>query len=129
MQRRIGILGLLLAACNATSAVPQVGELRYGCADVIEVVVSVEAGGTYRFEVAVRSADSGWEKYADAWEVRAPSGSVLATRLLTHPHVEEQPFTRGLAGVVIPDGVEEVEVAARDSSDGFCGRTQTVSIP
>jgi hypothetical protein len=126
---RLVWLVLVLVACSASITSPPPGEVPDGCADVIEVVVAAEPGGTYRFDVTVRSADTGWEKYVDAWEVRAPDGSVLGTRFLTHPHVDEQPFTRSLTGVGVPGGVEEVEVAARDLADGFCGQTLTVPIP
>jgi hypothetical protein len=99
------------------------------CADVADVVITADAPGTYRLEVTVRSPDTGWEKYADAWEVRAPDGSVLGTRVLAHPHVDEQPFTRSLSGVAVPEGMAEVEVAARDLVEGFCGETMTVPVP
>ena len=99
------------------------------CADVDDVVITAESGGTYRFEVTVRSSETGWDKYADAWEVRAPNGSVLGTRILAHPHVDEQPFTRSLTGVAIPEGVAEVEVAARDLVEGFCGVAMQVPVP
>ncbi len=118
---------ILVMACGKSSpspiAAPEV------CADVIEAVVERQADGVFRFDVTVRSSDTGWEKYADAWEVRAPDGSVLGTRLLTHPHVDEQPFTRSLSGVAIPDGIGEVEVAARDLVEGFCGKTRQISLP
>ena len=58
--------------------------------------------------------------------MRLPDGTVAGTRELAHPHVEEQPFTRSLSGVPIPDGVESVTVAARDSVAGFCGSTVEV---
>ncbi|MGI9647938.1 MAG: hypothetical protein ACR2OI_05405 [Acidimicrobiia bacterium] len=131
-MRSIGVvLLLLMAACGggeeAESVVPGApGPL---CADVIEVVVTPEAAGTYHFEVTVHSPDTGWEKYADAWEVRSLDETVLATRVLAHPHVDEQPFTRSLGGVAIPEGVMEVEVAARDLVEGFCGETVIVPVP
>ncbi|MGI9648811.1 MAG: hypothetical protein ACR2OI_09855 [Acidimicrobiia bacterium] len=131
-MRSIGVVLLLLvAACGggeeAESALP--GAPAPLCADVVEVEVTAETAGTYRFDVTVRSPDTGWEKYADAWEVRSLDGTVLATRVLAHPHVDEQPFTRSLGGVVIPAGVTEVEVAARDLVEGFCGETVAVPIP
>jgi hypothetical protein len=93
------------------------------------VDVQVEAtGSAYTFVVTVSSADTGWDKYADAWEIRGPGGEVLGTRELAHPHENEQPFTRSLSGVDIQSDVTEVEVAARDSVEGFCGDTMTVSI-
>lgn len=115
------------SSTTSTSSTPVASEPM--CADVVEVRVSAEEGGTYRFDVTVRSPDTGWEKYADAWEVRAPDGTVLGTRVLAHPHVDEQPFTRSLTGVAVPEGVVEVVVAARDLVEGFCGETRTVRLP
>lgn len=100
-----------------------------GQADVVAVEVSRAADGTWRFDVTVRHADEGWDHYADAWEVVAPDGTVLGTRTLLHPHVEEQPFTRSLSGVVIPEGLAEVIVRARDSVHGHGGRELRVALP
>ena len=125
-------LALLVSACGgseelvASESVPDAPPL---CADVENVEITAEAGGAYRFDVTVRSPDTGWEKYADAWEIRAPDGTVLGTRTLAHPHVDEQPFTRSLSGVVIPTDVTTVEVAARDLVEGFCGMAMTVPVP
>ncbi len=98
-----------------------------GEADVLDVVVSCNA--TCRFDVTVKHADGGWDHYANAWEVVAPNGEVLGTRTLHHPHVDEQPFTRSLGGVEIPQGVTEVVVRAYDSVHGDGGHEFTVSIP
>lgn len=108
---------------------PASSDPRSGCADVTAVDVSTGDEGLLTFRVTVVSADTGWEKYADAWEVRDPSGSVLGIRELAHPHVDEQPFTRSLSGVEIPPGIERVVVAARDSVEGFCGSTMEVALP
>lgn len=83
----------------------------------------------YTFNVTVQHADEGWDHYADSWEVLAPDGRVLATRVLLHPHVGEQPFTRSLTGVEIPTGIEAVEVRAHDSVHELGGITLTVEIP
>lgn len=117
-------LALVVAACGGSGTDHAAG----GCADVVAAEVEPD-GETFRLRVTVRSADTGIEKYADAWEVRSPSGEVLGVRTLTHPHVDEQPFTRSLGGVEIPAGLDEVEVAARDSVEGFCGATLTVPVP
>lgn len=98
------------------------------CADVVAVQVTATGDRTFGFDVTVASGDTGWDKYADAWEIRTPDGRVVGVRELLHPHVDEQPFTRSLAGVEIPEGVEDVVVAARDSVGGFCGETMTVSL-
>jgi len=98
-------------------------------AEVVAVEITPEGGGSYRFDVTVRHPDTGWDAYADRWEVLAPDGKVLGTRVLAHPHVDEQPFTRSLGGVAIPGSVEEVTVRARDSVDGWGEVTKTVPVP
>lgn len=60
-------------------------------ADVLFVRARLQADGTWVFEVTVKHEDTGWEHYADLWEVLTPDGEVLATRELAHPHVKEQP--------------------------------------
>jgi hypothetical protein len=98
-------------------------------ADVVGVQVAAEAGGTFRLDVTVRSDETGWDKYADRREVLAPDGTVLGIRELAHPHVEEQPFTRSLGGVVIPECVTTLRLRARDSVEGWGGAEMTVPVP
>jgi len=100
-----------------------------GEADVLDVRVQAQSDGTYRFDATVRHADAGWDHYADAFEIVGPDGAVLATRVLAHPHVNEQPFTRSLSGVRIPQGIATVEVRARDKVHGLGGKTQHVALP
>ena len=99
-----------------------------GCAHVVDASISLTAAG-YTINATVSSADTGWDKYADAWEVRDEQGLVLGERVLAHPHETEQPFTRSLAGVQIPEEVEELTIAARDSVLGFCGEVFVVEVP
>lgn len=154
MRRVVGVTALVLAvaACGGddatateTSTIPETaaadatttstaaplttttGSSVDGCADVIDGSVSA-AGETFTVSATVRSDDTGEEKYADAWEVRTLDGEVLGERILTHPHVNEQPFTRSLDGVEIPDDVDEVVLAAHDSVVGFCGAELTVAV-
>ena len=109
--------GLLLSLAIAVAA----GGAGAGEADVVEASAR-ESGGNWTFSATVRHADTGWEHYADAWRVVAPDGAVLGTRTLHHPHVSEQPFTRSLSGVRVPDGVGTVRIEARDSVHGWGGR-------
>ena len=104
-------------------------EVSAGEADVVEVEVASQGNGAYRFDVAVRHGDEGWQHYADKWDVLAPDGTVLATRTLLHPHVEEQPFTRSLSGVLIPGNIREVSVRAHDLVHEYGGKTVTVKLP
>ncbi len=100
-----------------------------GEADVIDVTVSEQSQGVYRFSVTVAHADTGWDHYADRWEVVAPDGTILGTRTLLHPHENEQPFTRSLSGVVVPPGIESVTVRAHDNVHEFGGAEMTVPLP
>lgn len=100
-----------------------------GEADVIKVKVDKKAEGIYDFAVTVQHADEGWDHYADGWEIVDDQGNVLATRVLHHPHVNEQPFTRGLSGVTLPADLSKVTVRAHDSVHDHGGRTIAVDLP
>ena len=89
-----------------------------GPPEVVEATASKQ-GDTWRFDVTIAHADTGWDHYADGWFVLAPDGTELGYRELLHPHVNEQPFTRSLSGVVIPDGTREIFVKAHCSVDGW----------
>lgn len=114
-------LALALSLAGGTAAA--------GEADVVGVEVSAEGNGSYRFDVTVEHADEGWDHYADAWDVVAPDGTVLGTRVLLHPHENEQPFTRSLNGVAVPDGITEVTLRAKDSVHEYGGAEITVTLP
>ncbi|MCR9219627.1 MAG: hypothetical protein NXI21_05315 [Alphaproteobacteria bacterium] len=117
---------LFAAALLLTAATPEPAWA--GGADVVAVEIDRTGEGVYRFSVTVRHADEGWDHYADRFVVLAPDGRVLGTRVLHHPHVEEQPFTRALSGVEAPAGIDTVTVRAHDSVHGFDGRAMTVRI-
>ena len=100
-----------------------------GEANVIDVDVSCNGDSICRFDVTVRHDDEGWKHYANRWEVLSPDGEILATRVLAHPHDNEQPFTRSLANVKIPDGLSEVVVRAHDLIHEFGGDEMVVQLP
>ena len=106
-----------------------------GNADVTYVKAVLTNDGTWTFYVTVRHPDSGWEDYADGWDVLTPDGIVLKpdpaspfTRLLLHPHENEQPFTRSQSGIAIPPDVTQVRVRAHDLADGYGGREVVVDL-
>ena len=76
-------------------------------------------GDTWTFSVTLLHADTGWDDYADGWRVVAEDGTEFGYRELLHPHVNEQPFTRSLSRVVVPDGVTNVYIEARTNTDGW----------
>lgn len=99
-----------------------------GEADVLKVDINRE-GDSYIFQVTVKHQDEGWSHYADRWEVLGAEDSVLASRVLHHPHVHEQPFTRSLSGVELPANLDEVRIRAHDSVHGYGGQTIRVLLP
>jgi hypothetical protein len=104
-------------------------------ADVIFVRAVESADGTWTFHVTVSHPDTGWDDYADGWDVLTLDGEVIKpdpdspfTRLLTHPHESEQPFTRSQSRIAIPSGLNQVQVRAHDLVDGFGGRVVIVDL-
>ena len=132
--------GLALAACAAPMEEtpmpdPTQSPRSAANADVQYVRAVQQAEGTWTFSVTVAHPDTGWEDYADGWDVVLPDGTVVKpdpdspfTRLLLHPHETEQPFTRSQSGIAIPAGVTEVTVRAHDLVDGFGGREVSVDL-
>lgn len=118
----MGRAGLLIVA--AIWALPAAA----GEADVRDVSAVREAGGTWRFEVTIRSKDRGWDYYCDRFEIVTREGKVLGTRILVHPHDDEQPFTRGLAGVPVAPGIRAVTVRASMKPGGAGGEVRTVEL-
>jgi hypothetical protein len=77
------------ASGNATADNQTAGNL----ADVL----SVDASGDpnmYQFAVEIASPDTGCDQYANWWEVVNEDGELIYRRVLTHSHIDEQPFIR-----------------------------------
>ena len=102
------------------------GAAQSGDVDVEKVNAIHSGNGVYTFHVMLRHADTGWEHYADRWDVATPDGKVLGSRKLLHPHVDEQPFTRSLSGIRVPAGTKSVTIRAHDKVHGEGGREITV---
>lgn len=104
-------------------------------ADVTYVRAVQTGENTWTFHVTVAHPDTGWDDYADGWDVVLPDGAVVKpdpdspfTRLLLHPHENEQPFTRSQSGIEVPPGVTRVTVRAHDLVDGWGGREVVVDL-
>lgn len=98
-----------------------------GEADVVDVKVRYNGGNSFQVITTVKHADTGWKHYANGWEVLDEGGKVLGTRVLYHPHVNEQPFTRSYT-LAIPDSVKQITVRALDSVHGTGGKTITLKL-
>lgn len=102
-----------------------------GLADpaVIEEVRANPSGTGWRFDVTLSHGDTGWDDYADGWRVELEDGTIIGTRPLAHPHVEEQPFTRSQSGIAVPDGVTTVFVRASTNVEGWAEATSPFILP
>lgn len=105
-MRLIGPAAAFFAALTVSTAM----------ASEIEIVDvrATKSGDSWHFDVTLLHNDTGWDHYADGWRVVGPDGDVYGTRILAHPHVNEQPFTRSLGGVAIPDGMSTVLIQVRE---------------
>ncbi len=97
--------------------------------DVVGVDAEQESDGTWEFSVTLSSPYDSPERYADAWRVVGPDGTVYGERIVGHDHATEQPFTRSQSGIAIPDGVSQVLVEGRDQVSGWGGATLTYVLP
>lgn len=95
--------------------------------EVVAVKVD-KVGMVWNIHVTIRHEDIGWDHFADGWEVLDAQGNVLGYRQLMHPHVDEQPFTRSLTGVVIPDGTREIFVRPHCSVHGWAAEAKRVEL-
>lgn len=123
MARFLTLLSVLLLA-----PLLAVDELGADEAGVVDVTIAALGGDRYRINATLEHADTGWDHYADAWDVLDESGAVLGTRILHHPHVDEQPFTRSLT-LDIPRSVATVTIRARDSLHNYGGKTFSIAVP
>ena len=117
----IGLVGTVVLASS--------GDALAGKASVVNAKATAQGNHTYSFSATVSHADTGWKHYANKFEILSPDGKVLGTRVLYHPHVNEQPFTRGLGNVKIPAGIKAVSVRAWDLVHKAGTKTFTVKLP
>lgn len=94
----------------------------------VQYVKVVKKGDVWDFHVTVKHDDTGWDHYADWWRITTEEGEEIARRVLRHPHIDEQPFTRSLYGVSIPEGVGIIMIEAHDKVHGYGGRTVVVDL-
>ena len=104
-------------------------------ADVTFVRAISTGEESWTFHVTVDHPDTGWEDYADGWDVVLPDGTIVKpdetspfTRLLTHPHETERPFTRSQSNIIIPASITSVTVRAHDLVAGFGGKEVVVDL-
>jgi hypothetical protein len=97
-------------------------------ADVVYVAAMQIDDGTWCFKTSVKNNDLGWTHYANAWEVTDLKGNRLGYRKITHPHVNEQPFTRRQCQIIIPKEMNKVIVRASNNTNGYGGNIIVVDL-
>ena len=97
--------------------------------DVVDAELVPTGDDTWRISATISSPYDTPERYADAFRVSTPDGTVLGVRELLHDHANEQPFTRSLEEVEIPAEVDRVIVGGRDLTNGWGGETVEVPVP
>jgi hypothetical protein len=117
MTRAVTLV-LTLLTCPALATEPTIEN----------ITATQTAPGLWRFDVTLSHPDTGWDHYADGWRVLDMAGNALGMRVLHHPHVTEQPFTRSLSDVPIPSGTTEVQIQARDHPKGWSTTTKTITL-
>jgi hypothetical protein len=127
---KLAICVLVLLGFSTPTAMSQNAD-----ADVVYVSAEYHGDRGWVFHVTVSHPDTGWDDYCNGWNVVTDSGNVLKinatdtfTRLLLHPHENEQPFTRSQGRLTIPDSVTHVTVRAHDLVSGFGGREIIVNL-
>ena len=123
LSLRPAALSLMLGCLLGTS------QLLANDAAIVDAKI-LPAGGDRQFQIHVtlEHADTGWDHYANRWDVLDENGKLLGSRTLHHPHVNEQPFTRSLS-LTIPAGVKQVTIVASDSVHGDNEQTFTLEVP
>ena len=117
----LSLFALFLAFCAALPAAADDPR--------IETATARLSGGTWTISVTLSHPDTGWDHYADGWRVLDDNGTELALRVLAHPHVNEQPFSRSLSGITLPKGTQHVMIQARCNVDGWGDELFRLTLP
>ncbi len=118
---KTALTALLYALCTALPALADDAR--------IENATARQSGGTWAISVTLSHPDTGWDHYADGWRVLDDKGNELGLRVLAHPHVNEQPFTRSLSGIALPEGATSVMIQARCNVDGWGEELFRLTLP
>ncbi len=125
---RTSLIHTLHQACLSAAAITGMALPAMADSPLVEDVQMEKTGMGWRVSVTLSHADTGWDHFADSWRIEDAEGKVIAVRKLMHPHVEEQPFTRSLSSVMLPDGTREIYVRAHCSKGGWHDETTKVKI-
>jgi hypothetical protein len=125
--RRFAMLFMAIAVISEAAQANGGNERHFP--DVIAVDVRVSGPNLFDFDVTISSAYDTPQRYADGFRIYTTGNRVLGERKLLHDHQHEQPFTRDLYAVKIPQEVKTVRVQARDQKFGYGGKVVEVTLP
>lgn len=111
MNTNIALLLLSLVFYSLVSAASDV--------HILATTIIHQSQNEYLVNVKLQHQDTGWEHYADEWRIVDQHGNILARRILLHPHVNEQPFTRSLSNVKLDDDLSIIYIEAHDKLHGW----------
>lgn len=83
---------------------------------------ATESEEGWTLSVTLESPDTGCDQYADWWEIMDLNGQLIYRRILTHSHVDEQPFTRA-GGPVLIEKNQVIWIRAHMNNTGYGGQT------
>lgn len=95
---------------------------------VLAVAIIHQSQGEYLVNVKLQHQDTGWDHYADEWRLVDKQGNVLARRIMLHPHVNEQPFTRALNNVKLDDKLTMIYIEAHDTQHGWSNQKLEIDL-
>jgi hypothetical protein len=122
---------LTLAACGSDESVNTPAESAPSVEQMFPDVIGATAttdGSTWTVSATLSSPYDSPARYADAWRVVGPDGTVYGERILTHDHASEQPFTRSEYGIEIPTDISAVTIEGRDLNFGYGGDTFALTL-
>ena len=108
---------VLLNILNANEAVIQ------------DVLVQKTKPNTYNFSVTILHNDTGWKHYVNKWDILDSDNKLLGTRVLYHPHVDEQPFTRSKNNVFINNTHKNVFIRVHDTVHQYSSKKFLIKLP
>ena len=87
--------------------------------NILAAAITHQSHGEYLVNVKLGHHDTGWQHYADEWRLVDDKGNILGSRVLQHPHINEQPFTRALSNIKLGSGLETIYIEAHDKVHGW----------
>ena len=102
--------------------------LQAGDVEILSAELHNTGGTHWSVSVTLEHEDTGWDHYADNWQVVDVDGKILGDRVLYHPHVNEQPFTRSLGNVEVPIKTKTVYIRAHDKIHGWTAEALKVNL-